>query len=95
MEHKKKVSGTAATRRWKQTFSVGYIQQAFTRACVREALRHGEENAPFLQRIDALRANTYLAGAHKKFQRLAGGADALNLRPGEGEGGAGGVPSAP
>ena len=67
VEHEKKVSGTAATRRWKQTFSVGYIQQAFTRATVREALRHGKENEPYLLRIDAVRANTGVAGARKKW----------------------------
>ena len=47
----KATAGTTA-RRWLQTFKVGYIQQAFTRACVREALRHGPENAPYLQRSD-------------------------------------------
>ena len=44
-------------KRWKQTFSRGYIEQAFRRAGVRvEALRHGVENAPYLQREDAIRA---------------------------------------
>ena len=45
-------------RHWKQSFNQGYIRQAFTRACVREDLRHGVENAPFLQRIDARRTAT-------------------------------------
>ena len=65
--HGKRVGGGTATRRWKQHFNVGYIQQAFKRACVREALRHGEENAPFLQRIDAIRAATGVAGTRRKF----------------------------
>ena len=42
-------------RRWKQSFTRGYVQQAFARACVREDLQHGSENAPFLQRADARR----------------------------------------
>ena len=46
----------SSDRRWKQTFTKGYIQQAFTRTCVREAIRHGEENAAYLQRVDAIRA---------------------------------------
>ena len=66
VEHKKTGSGTAATRRWKQTFTVGYIQQAFTRACVREALRHGEENLPYLLRVDAVRAANGVAVPQRK-----------------------------
>ena len=31
---------------------MGYIQQAFTRACVSESLRHGKANAPYMQRSD-------------------------------------------
>ena len=46
----------ARNKRWKQTFTKGYMQQAFKRAGVREGLRHGVENAPFLQREDARRA---------------------------------------
>ena len=34
-------------KRWKQTFKKGYIEVAFTRACVRESLQHGEANAPY------------------------------------------------
>ena len=37
---------------WHQTFTRGYIQQAFRRCCVRESLLHGEANEPFLQRQD-------------------------------------------
>jgi len=35
-----------------QTFKVGFIEQAFKRACVRESLQYGEENVPYGQRID-------------------------------------------
>jgi hypothetical protein len=42
-------------QRWKKAFTVGFIEQAFRRACVREALQHGEENKPFQQRADARR----------------------------------------
>ena len=41
--------------KWKQTFTMGYVQQAFERACVRESLQHGEENAAYQQRADARR----------------------------------------
>ena len=51
-EHVQKYSNGARTRSWKQTFRVGYIQQAFTKGCVKERLRHGVENIPFLQRDD-------------------------------------------
>ena len=49
---------------------MGYIQQTFTRACVREAIRHGPENAPFLLRVDAQRAATGIATPHKKFEAI-------------------------
>ena len=42
-------------QRWKNTFTVGYLEQAFTRACVRESLQHGKENEPYQQRADARR----------------------------------------
>ena len=67
-------SGSCATRRWKQTFNVGYIQQAFTRACVRESLQHGEENRPYLQRADARRTSIGKVYTTKK---LAGESPAL------------------
>ena len=62
----------SSDRRWKQTFTKGYIQQAFTRTCVREAIRHGEENAAYLQRVDAIRAATGVAGAGKRKRDDAG-----------------------
>jgi hypothetical protein len=66
VQHRPRLSGTASTRRWKQTFKVGYIQQAFTRACVRESLRHGKENEKYLLRVDAVRAATGAAGSKRK-----------------------------
>ena len=53
--HGSKATATSTERRWKQTFKVSYIKQAFKRASVRESLQHGPENAPFLQRADAMR----------------------------------------
>ena len=52
-EHVKKDPATKETlARWKQHFRRGYIEQAFTRGCVKERLGHGEENLPYLQRED-------------------------------------------
>ena len=39
-------------RLWRQTFTRGYLEQAFRRVCVKEKLLHGEANEPFLQRAD-------------------------------------------
>jgi hypothetical protein len=39
-------------RRWTETFSRGYVEQAFRRVCVRAELLHGEDNQPYLQRSD-------------------------------------------
>ena len=39
-------------KKWRQTFSRGYIEQAFRRCCVKEKLLHGKANEPFLQRTD-------------------------------------------
>ena len=44
--------GPAHRQRWKQTFNVGFIEQAFKRACVRESLQHGAANAAYKQRRD-------------------------------------------
>ena len=74
-DHSKKATAGTTARRWKQAFSVGYVQQAFTRACVRESLRHGEENAPYLQRSDirlVSKGKGSLAGSSKL--EAAGGA---------------------
>ena len=37
---------------WQQTFTRGYVEQAFRRCCVKEKLLHGEENQQYLQRAD-------------------------------------------
>ena len=59
---------------WKQTFTNGYVQQAFTRMTVSEGLKHGEANAPYLQRSDILRAKTGLSGVKVE-------SDACKVRP--------------
>jgi hypothetical protein len=38
--------------KWRQTFTRGFIQQAFERVCVRAELRLGPANAPYAQRSD-------------------------------------------
>ena len=40
--------------RWRQTFTRGFIEQAFERVCVRAELRLGPENAPYAQRSDVV-----------------------------------------
>ena len=47
---------------------MGYVQQAFTRACVRESLQHGKENEPFLQRADVRRTATGRATLSRKVE---------------------------
>ena len=39
-------------KKWSQTFTRGYVEQAFRRCCVKEKLLHGEANKPYLQRAD-------------------------------------------
>eukprot|EP00966_Prymnesium_polylepis_P276455 6387160-Prymnesium_polylepis.1 len=56
--HNPKATFQSSRARWQQTFNRGYIEQAFTRACVRESLQHGEENAPYRQRVDVRRTST-------------------------------------
>jgi hypothetical protein len=58
----------ATARRWRQTFNVGFVQQAFSRACVRESLQHGEANAPYMLRSDAKRKSQGKAISCKKFR---------------------------
>ena len=43
---------TRGQKSWAQAFARGYIEQAFRRCCVHEALLHGEANKPYLQRAD-------------------------------------------
>ena len=66
MTHKSKATAQVSARRWKQTFNKGYIQQAFTRACVRESLQHGEDNRPYRQRKDVRRTSTGKASNCRK-----------------------------
>ena len=54
---------------WKQTFNVGFIEQAFRRVSVRESLQHGEANGPYLLRADARRTAVGKATKCGKFQR--------------------------
>ena len=56
--------------KWTQHLIVGFVQQAFSRACVRESLQHGPENAPFMQRTDAQRKAADKASVTRKaYQR--------------------------
>ena len=66
-DHGKKATAGTTARRWKQTFKVGYIEQAFKRACVRESLQHGAENADYLQRADVRRKTAGKASTYTKF----------------------------
>jgi hypothetical protein len=43
------------------------VQQVFTRTCVRESLQHGEENAPFGQRTDAMRKTRGKTSVYHKY----------------------------
>ena len=43
---------TRGITKWRQTFTRGYLEQAFRRCCVKGKLLHGEENQPYLQRAD-------------------------------------------
>ena len=43
---------TRESKVWQQTFTRGYVEQAFRRCCVKEKLLHGEENLMYLQRTD-------------------------------------------
>jgi len=64
--HRGKATAQGTRKQGTQTFKAGYIEQAFRRACVREDMRHGEENMPFLQRADARRAAMGKASASKQ-----------------------------
>ena len=65
--HGAKVAGKA-DRQWLQTFRIGFIEQAFKRSCVRESLQHGEENVPYMQRIDYSRTGTGKARFVRKYE---------------------------
>ena len=64
IEHKRMSTGKI----WKQTFRRGYIEQAFRRVSVRESLQHGADNAPYLQRADAVRTTMGKASVYKKYK---------------------------
>ena len=57
----------ARRSKWKQTFTKGYIEQAFSRAVVSEPLKHGDENAPYLLRSDARMTSAGKVNTYKKF----------------------------
>ena len=59
----------ARDKNWQQTFTKGYIEQAFTRATVSESLKHGPENEPYLLRRDARQTSTGKEYIYKKWQR--------------------------
>jgi hypothetical protein len=65
--HGVKATETKGARLWMQTFNVGFIEQAFSRACVRESLQHGAANAPYMMRSDAKRKAEGKATSCKKF----------------------------
>jgi hypothetical protein len=67
VQHGMKASEGATGRRWKQAFTVGFVQQAFTRACVRESLQHGVANSPFCQRSDRTRTTAGKVTSYHKF----------------------------
>jgi hypothetical protein len=72
-EHGVKATATATEHRWKQTFKVGYIQQAFTRACVHArrcatARRTRHSYSGWMR--SAQRANTGIAAPHHKFMSV-------------------------
>ena len=65
-DHESRKPGRNA--RWRQSFTVGYIQQAFTRLTVSERLRcdTGADNQRFLQRADWARMNNGKISAKRK-----------------------------
>ena len=60
VDHKK------GNKLWKQQFKKGFVQQAFSRLCVRESLQHGPENAAYAQRCDARRVAKGKASTTRK-----------------------------
>eukprot|EP00965_Chrysotila_dentata_P194333 6176313-Pleurochrysis_carterae.AAC.1 len=51
----RRLNNDGSITRWQQVFKRGYIEQSFTRLCVRNSLRHGQDNKNYMQRADALR----------------------------------------
>ena len=69
------------TARWKQHFRRGYIEQAFTRGCVKSRLGWGEANMPYLQRDDWQRLRS--GKTNKKYDRKLPGIPEADLESGE------------
>jgi hypothetical protein len=61
----------AGKSKWKQVFTKGYIEQAFSRGCVSESLKHGEDNRPYLQVKDARMKAAGKANVYTKFSEVA------------------------
>jgi len=55
-----------AAAAWKSAFTVGWVEQAFTRITVEESLRHGEENNEYLSREDHRLRTQGLTGVKKE-----------------------------
>ena len=56
----------AAADVWKNSFTVGWVEQAFKRVVVEETLMHGEENRPYWQREDLRLRTQGLKGVKKE-----------------------------
>ena len=57
---------TGLASSWERIFTVGYIEQAFTRLIVEESLRHGEENEQYLLREDVNLRQQGIKGVKKE-----------------------------
>ena len=74
----KRLAGGANGKRWRQTFTRGYVDQTFRRITVSESLRHGMENEPFLQRADHRRLAT--GKTHIQPKKFANDSPAIGIR---------------
>ena len=78
-EHEgRRLAGGANGKKWRQTLTRGFIEQAFRRATVRESLRHGKENEPFLMREDHRRMTT--GKTHFEPKKFGADSTPLSLR---------------
>ena len=57
---------TAVRDAWESVFTVGFIEQAFTRVTVEESLRHGEENEQYQLREDVRLREQGMKGIKKE-----------------------------
>lgn len=69
------VHNKSGRRLWTQTFTRGYIEQAFRRVSVHANLLHGEENQRYLQRVDMQLLETGKSGKKQCIVR-----DAMGVR---------------